>query len=481
MTKINRIKTPRLLMVLALLAAQGLAPFAGQRAAAQVKDQLESIENRLERMEQSLRRIEGRGGAAGAQERSAASARSARAAQFRVPPTFRPRALTTTDSATESAPAGRREPDRDRDDLTDAEEAAIGTDPDSRDTDGDALWDGWEVHTIDGLDLRSLGASPLHKDIFVEMDFMRRASATHGLGPSDAVLRGIEAAFAAAPLPNPDGLSGVNIHLTMGDEVPYDDNLDPYDKEFAALRNKNFEPRRARAFHYMIWADTYTYRGNRTSSGISMDIPHSEFIVTLGSWNGNRGGTDIQKIGTFIHELGHNLGRMHGGSDHNNYKFNHLSVMNYTYQTRGILHNGTRVFGYQPFALPSLDEGNLQEADGLGRSPALAGYSIIYGSTAAGPTDVPCHAEIDWNRNGSIDVGRIAFDLNGDTLLTEMFETPDEWSALVFGGGVIGERFPVSGILERSSDLYDRLPVIELTEEQDRLLETRVQGAPAQP
>ncbi|HKQ99992.1 MAG TPA: hypothetical protein VJT09_04925 [Pyrinomonadaceae bacterium] len=410
--------------------------------------------------------------------------RRSRDARFRIPGSFRVRALSTeasTDTVavvTPGAVSAGLAPDRDRDDLTDAEEAIIGTDPDNRDTDGDALWDGWEVHTIDGLDLHSLGASPLHKDIFVEMDFMQRASATNGLGPSDAVLRGIEAVFAAAPVSNPDGRRGIDIHLIMGNEVPYDADLNPYFTEFARLRNSNFDPKRARAFHYMIWANGY---GGGTSSGISMDIPHSEFIVSLGTWNNNRGGTDTQKIGTFIHELGHNLGRKHGGSDHKNYKANHLSVMNYLFQTRGVLRNGTRVFDYQPFALPGLDERNLMEADGFGGNLALVGYSALCVLPGGSLKDIDCHGPIDWNGNNTIDAVGVSVDLNQDTLLEEMLETPDEWAALVFNGGVIGERFPVGGILERSKSLYDELPVVELTEDMDKTIENRIRDVPGQP
>ena len=41
------------------------------------------------------------------------------------------------------------------------------------------------------------------------------------------------------------------------------------------------------------------------------------------------GGTPEQKVGTFIHELGHNLNLTHGGSDHVNYKPNYIGIMNY--------------------------------------------------------------------------------------------------------------------------------------------------------
>jgi hypothetical protein len=103
--------------------------------------------------------------------------------------------------------------DPDGDGLSDEEEAQLGTDPSDPDSDDDALLDGWEVRGVNGINLAAMGASPLHKDVFVEMDFMVRASATNGLGPNAAVLSMIEAVFAAAPVANPDGRTGIKIHL----------------------------------------------------------------------------------------------------------------------------------------------------------------------------------------------------------------------------------------------------------------------------
>ena len=93
------------------------------------------------------------------------------------------------------APVGNDIDDRDGDGLTNEVEKRLGTNPNNPDTDGDGLLDGWEVHGVNGIDLPGKGASPLHKDIFVEMDYMVRASAANGLGPNDAVLGAIEADF----------------------------------------------------------------------------------------------------------------------------------------------------------------------------------------------------------------------------------------------------------------------------------------------
>jgi hypothetical protein len=361
--------------------------------------------------------------------------------------------------------------DRDGDGLTDAEEGLLGTDPDNPDTDGDGLPDGWEVHGVNGIDLRGKGASPLHKDIFVHMDFMARASAANGLAPNDTVLRAIEAVFAAAPVSNPDGRMGITIHFDRGKEVPFDADLSPVDSEFAALKAAHFDPRRAPVYHYMIWANGY---GGGTSSGNSFAIPNSDFLVTLGHWNGGNGGTDNEKIGTFVHELGHNLGLMHGGSEHRNYKPNHLSIMNYLFQTRGILRDGRRVFDYQLFPLPRLQERALLEANGLGKSAALRGYSTMFATPSGAVREVPAHDAIDWNASGSIDANIPPQDLNDDQFVSELVATPNEWAQLQFKGGTIGTNTILSEVLEEAVRMYEPLPFVELSEERQRDLDRRI-------
>jgi hypothetical protein len=355
--------------------------------------------------------------------------------------------------------------DRDLDGLTDGEEATLGTDPANPDTDGDALLDGWEVMGINGIDLPGKGASPLHKDIFVEMDYMERASASNGLAPSDSVLRAIVAAFAASPVTNPDGATGVNIHLERGNLVNYVDDINPYDVVVPQIKAANFDPAKGPVYHYMIWANAYN---GGTSSGVSLGIPHSDFIVTLGRWNNGAGGNDQQKIGTFIHELGHNLGRRHGGSDDVNYKPCHLSVMNYFFQTSGVFHNGTRLFTYQSFPLPGLNEADLIEADGLSGSSALAGYHTEYFAPGGAVLEVPADGPIDWNNNGIIDSAPVAVDLNNDTQLEFLQATPDEWSILIFNGGSIGSLATLQGAQESARLRSRRLPFVELDEETEQ-------------
>ncbi|MFN8602299.1 MAG: hypothetical protein U0842_17685 [Candidatus Binatia bacterium] len=68
-----------------------------------------------------------------------------------------------------------------------------------------------------------------------------------------------------------------------------------------------------------------------------------------------------------MHELGHNLGLRHGGfEDSPEYKPNYLSVMNYSFQTEGLLErNGQRGFDYSRTKLELLNEGDLDDNVGI--------------------------------------------------------------------------------------------------------------------
>ena len=87
----------------------------------------------------------------------------------------------------------------------------------SFDTDNDGLLDVWERFGVDtnndgliDLDLPALGANPLRKDVFVETDYL--AAPNHSHGPRKDAIDRIVASFANAPISNPDGTSGVQLH-----------------------------------------------------------------------------------------------------------------------------------------------------------------------------------------------------------------------------------------------------------------------------
>src|SRR5262245_40640425 len=118
--------------------------------------------------------------------------------------------------------------DSDGDRLPDAAEtgdgvfhsaAAAGTKPNDTDSDDDRVNDGDEVlGTTGGLDLPALGVNPVHKDILLEADWFadNLDCAAHNHRPTDAMETRLANAFAAAPVANPDGTTGINVVLDRG-------------------------------------------------------------------------------------------------------------------------------------------------------------------------------------------------------------------------------------------------------------------------
>ena len=287
------------------------------------------------------------------------------------------------------------------------------------DIDGDGIPNTWEMKGYDAdgdgkidVDYPGMGANPLKKDIFVEMDYMP------GLLASEEELDRITESFAQLPVRNPNGTTGINIHLDAGNarsakynlgggnEVVHE-QLDNTMTKWAEIRAKNMDPYRESVFHYMIWGDSY---GDRGSSGQGW-VGGRGFIVTVGPRFWGKSATPDVRVATFVHELGHNLGMDHGGTDGVNYKPNYMSIMNYRYQLRGLDRaDGTKYFGYSTRAYKDLDETKLDEKTGFGRNA----YGLYYNGK-------PAWEAIDFNGNGKIDDEPVEADINGDgkkTVLT---------------------------------------------------------------
>ncbi len=324
--------------------------------------------------------------------------------------------------------------------------------PAATDTDGDSLPDTWETNGYDAngdgvvdVDLPGMGATPNKKDLFVEMDYM------DGRLASTAALDRIVQSFAAAPISNPDGSTGIRIHLDAGsargaaydlgggNQVPYDSNLQPAVQQTDAIKATHFASARKAVFHYMLWADDYD---NSCSSGNAFAIPNDTFIVTMGpkcKWTV----TENMNVGTFIHELGHDLGLTHGGTDSVNYKPNYLSVMNYFFQFDGVPRTtGSAWFSYSNFAPPALNEASLRESVGLNTSTASTWKTKWKCPNGTTRTSGAANAGIDWNCDGDT-VDTTAADINDDNV-NRTLSAQNNWSSIRFGGGDVGGGSPQS-------------------------------------
>jgi hypothetical protein len=126
---------------------------------------------------------------------------------------------------------------------------------------------------------------------------------------------------------------------------------------FDVLKQRHFESARLPVFHYVISADEIGV-APLNYGGISRGIGASDFIVSLGGFGGSP--PQVAQAGTFMHELGRNLGLRHGGRDDVNYKPNYLSVMNYSFGLAGLqIGTRSRLVDYSRYGndvVPPLDE-----------------------------------------------------------------------------------------------------------------------------
>jgi VCBS repeat-containing protein len=120
--------------------------------------------------------------------------------------------------------------------------AAIIYRTDAKDRDGDGLLDRWESSDVPVLDpynqplpnLKGMGASPDHKDLFLELGYMYAADdpqtgqpkyggvakPAHSHLPSHETLKLLGDAYAKAPVTNPDGRPGIALHVDAGNAYP---------------------------------------------------------------------------------------------------------------------------------------------------------------------------------------------------------------------------------------------------------------------
>src|SRR5882724_3546667 len=232
-------------------------------------------------------------------------------------------------------------------------------------------------------------------------------------------VQSVREAFRAAPVSNPVGGNGINIHIqvdkqpvtfpnftgTMTSHVtnvaltpctgPASTAPNPSDAaDYDAIKATNFGKFDANlpsakavnamrlAFRYVLFAHNLVVNpsGSPSPSGCA-EVGGDDAVVSLGGFTSTivngvthpRGTTDDQ-AGTFMHEFGHLLGFQHGGEDAVNNKPNYRSVMSYNRQFTGNPITGRRL----DYSRSEVDliEGNLSECSGIGSDTSLGPIQI---------------------------------------------------------------------------------------------------------
>lgn len=202
------------------------------------------------------------------------------------------------------------------------------------DDDGDSISNNDEIKGIDvnndkhiDLNLTALGADPLHKDIFLEIDYMQNHR------PNQAGIDNLATAFQNAPVCNPDGVTGIALHVLVDDEITHNNiiqiecfggqdwsGFDSLKNAFLGSVNDRHDPNvdnimaaKRHLYHYAIFIHDFSDEFGR-GPGVSgcSDPPHMNMVVSLGSWQRILG-TDPNtndvlsnseyEVGTLMHEF----------------------------------------------------------------------------------------------------------------------------------------------------------------------------------
>jgi hypothetical protein len=291
------------------------------------------------------------------------------------------------------------------------------------DADGDGLLDSYDGGTFTApsggtIDLAAMGTQKGHKDLLVEVDWINAAA------PNAGIWDDIENVFRDAPVLNPDGSRGINIIIDRGQGEAFTGGGDILDDhttmdfgansasgyvDFFTYKSSNFDNDRLTVFHYAVFG-----RARPNGSSGRGEVFGNDFMVTFrnfGNWT-----QDIAQAGTFVHELGHNLGLTHGdllttpAQWNETQKPNFPTTMSYRYQFPGVSTDCD-------FATESIHT----YSQGM--------FARITESGVNENTGICDNAPLDMNGDGTLTNGPMDVSQDGDS--TDTHDDFDQWGNLI--------------------------------------------------
>ena len=323
------------------------------------------------------------------------------------------------------------------------------------DDDDDGIPDSAEVAggTYAGLDLFAMGARTAQPDIFVEVDYMNIADT--GVVPQRAALDKVVAAFAREDIslhldagtlysssfsPDAYNLGGGRPVVPLSQGIAFFETGEGH-ANFYEIKAEYMDITRRQVFHYAVFALSQQVDGAPGSVGRG-EVGGNDFYVTLGNLGYSEAVMTSFQAGTFMHELGHNLGLEHGGDDDTNDKPNYLSVMNYLYTVAGI-GPATGDAAGERYLYSRHFEGDLRD---FANSPFGDDFVVDYSDGSSAPLNERALNEnnglgrgaafVDFNNDGAAQ-SNLAFDLNDDGSLSTLRDH-DDWGNLVLPFGNTG-------------------------------------------
>jgi hypothetical protein len=292
---------------------------------------------------------------------------------------------------------------------------------DARDTDGDGISEGWEVlgrrDRTPHQPLPRWGADPRHKDMFAEVDYMRRTQAENTQGRvvrmPEAVARGVARLYAdayttspevrstnARSIGNPDGVPGISIHLDTG-LAPVQAGDERIFGNWGGFNGVD-------AVSYVDPNGQTQWRGQAASDAWKIQMAQSRrgifryhLAYDAGGGSASEGFSvsyNLNSVYLSAHEPGHTLGLIHDGStrDGFNCKPNYLSVMNYAFS--GGAADGVGFAGADESVPQTLNNTRLAETSAIHPSNVTL---LRHLKTAFGYNVDEWGGHVDWNRDGT--------------------------------------------------------------------------------
>jgi hypothetical protein len=138
------------------------------------------------------------------------------------------------------------------------------------------------------------GADPLHKDVYIEVSY------TEGNRPSNEMLEDVRNVFANAPIKNPDGQTGVDVHFDVdrsASEVPV--VMTPEDWGLDRAGRTAFDRKGEGYYHVVVVEKIVTPDGDHPAG---LHIKGSSQVLVTNQYR------QSAETRSFLHELGHAFG-----------------------------------------------------------------------------------------------------------------------------------------------------------------------------
>ena len=387
------------------------------------------------------------------------------------------------------------------------------------DTDGDGICDSWETPRGLVVSLQSNGpipaaGTPLHyeylctagggpdpdcpnpnrPDIYVELDWMTDSANSHV--PLAGVIQNVKNSFLNAPVGSAPN-TGIVLHVQNGETTNSGDILWHKNSLYTNWSNQAAYPGLYRIKQYYFgtvaerngqtvpaltggytpkWTPNFPDETIKRKLTAKFEVFHyamiinkrtedvyssgwaepggNDVVISLGGFDPIMGSQDHQQ-GTFMHELGHNLGLQHGGSDGSNYKPNYVSIMSYTFQFAET-YDACRPLDYMNGLLTTLGESTgMDETTGLQNVGGGSGYTypaspscsklvngvwedvaghqrfIYYNKTVGNNPNMlegvgRVTQAVDWDGSGSASSASAIADVNSDSVKNSL-GSRDDW------------------------------------------------------